>query len=102
MTQVTVRQDRTQLHVSSPYDPAYVAGVKALGGRWSPEARTWTVPLHERDQLRELLLRVYKVDGGLPAPAPGPKPGSRLPTCADLDRLLAELVVEWAPAAAQP
>lgn len=71
---VTVTQRGADLVVSSPYNSYYVAGVKALGGRWSPESKAWSVPLAQRDQLRALLLRVYRTDAGLPAPAAGPRP----------------------------
>lgn len=91
MTAVSVRQDGPKLHVSSPYDAGFVTGAKLLGGRWDPAGKTWSVPLAERDQLRALLLRVYRTDGGLPAPAA--RPGSRLPTVADLDKLLAAICV---------
>lgn len=76
---VTVRQDRTDLVVTSPYDALYVAAVKLLRGRWEPESRSWRVPLHQRDALRELLLRVYRVDGGLPAPSAPPAAVPRTP-----------------------
>lgn len=69
---VAVTQHHTALTIYSPYDPQFVSGVKALGGRWDPEARSWSVPLHERDRLRELLLRAYGTDAGLPAPTAAP------------------------------
>lgn len=91
---VSVRQDRTQLVVSSPYDASFVAGVKKLGSRWSPGDQVWTVPLAERAALRELLVRVYRTDGGIPAPAPGPRPGGRrVPTGDDVDKILDSICV---------
>lgn len=98
MSAVSVRQDGPKLHVASPYHADFVAGAKKIGGRWSPEEKTWTVPLAEAGALRELLIRVYKTDGGLPAPTAKPA-GSRIPTLAEADAILARLVVGWAPAA---
>lgn len=69
---VAVTQHHTRLVIYSPYDAGFVAGVKALGGRWDPEARSWSVPLHERVPLRELLIRTYGTDAGLPAPTAAP------------------------------
>ena len=74
---VTVVLRRDELIVTSPYDAAYVAGVKALGARWDAGSKTWSVPLKERDRLRELLLSIYRTDGGLPAdgaPVPSAPP----------------------------
>ena len=100
---VTVVQRLAELIVSSPYDADYVVGVKALGARWDAASRTWAVPLKERDRLRDLLLKRYRTDGGLPAPAApaapaAPEPnGSTAPTAPTvpsvgaIDHLLAEL-----------
>ena len=63
---VRVTQRVAQLLVESPYDARFVAGAKTLQGRWDPEARAWKVPLQHRAQLRQLLLDVYRLDGGLP------------------------------------
>jgi len=97
---VTVVQRLAELIVSSPYDADYVVGVKALGARWDAASRTWAVPLKERDRLRDLLLKRYRTDGGLPAPAapaapaaPEPKgpTAPTVPSVGAIDHLLAEL-----------
>lgn len=91
---VTVVQRLAELIVSSPYDADYVVGVKALGARWDAASRTWAVPLKERDRLRDLLLKRYRTDGGLPAPAAPEPNGSTAPTVPSvgaIDHLLADL-----------
>jgi hypothetical protein len=49
--------------VKSPYDPSFIRGVKALGGRWDPTSRTWGVASAREDRLRDLLRSVYGTDG---------------------------------------
>lgn len=66
---VTVRASAGRLHVSSPYDATFVSTVKCLGGKWSAQDRVWVVPAKQRDALRDLLVRCYQTDGGLPPPA---------------------------------
>lgn len=104
---VAVTQHHTALTIYSPYDPQFVSGVKALGGRWDPEARSWSVPLHERDRLRELLLRAYGTDAGLPAPtaapgaAPPRRPGEVIAAALKELAGLEKLIIPAAPMAAQ-
>ena len=99
---VTVTQRLAELIVTSPYDADYVVGVKALGARWDAASRTWAVPLKERDRLRDLLLKRYRTDGGLPAPAAPEPNGSTAPTAPTvasvgaIDHLLADLRAEQA------
>jgi hypothetical protein len=86
---VTVTRRDLTLHVSAPYDPAFVAGAKKLGGRWNPEQRVWTVPLPARAQLRELMICTYGTAAGLPDEPPlAPRP--LLPTPAEVERVIAE------------
>ena len=112
MTAVTVRADAGKLYVSSPYHAEYISVIRCLGGRWDPAGRTWAVPARQAQALRELLIRVYGADGGIPAPvakpgnagaaaapaappqAPpqGPRPSPRrVPTVAEIDRIMAEI-----------
>ena len=69
---VTVRESGGKLHVASPYDATFVSTIKCIGGKWSADSRTWSVPARQRGALRDLLLRCYREDGGLPAPAGAP------------------------------
>jgi hypothetical protein len=49
-----------RLHVSTPYDKAFVGEVKALGGTWLPKSKTWSVPGDKADQLDALIRRTYE------------------------------------------
>ena len=52
MTTTIFLHDTHTLRVSTPYSPASVAALKAIGGaRWHPESRTWRVPLERLDAL---------------------------------------------------
>lgn len=90
---IRVTQRVAQLVVESPYSGRFVEGAKKIGGRWSPEARAWAIPLSERPALRQLLLESYGADGGLPDEPPR---AMRMPTAADVDALAARLIVGWA------
>lgn len=94
---VSVTQRHATLVVSAPYDPRFVAGAKKLGGRWSPESRTWTVPLAERAALRKLLVDCYRCDGGLPAEEAPTMPANALPTAADVDRIVTAYTLHHNP-----
>lgn len=115
MTAVTVRAEGKTLHVASPYSADFVSTIRCLGGKWQPESRTWAVPAKQAAALRDLLLRVYGADGGLPPP-PAPKAGKaataapaaapappaprpapcRPPTAAEIDVVLTDMCVGWA------
>jgi hypothetical protein len=60
---VTVAEHSSgRLHVHSPYDRAFVAGVKALGGTWLPKSKSWSVPGSKAAKLDGLIRRVYGGD----------------------------------------
>ena len=93
---VSVTQIHATLVVTAPYDARFVERAKKLGGRWSPESRTWSVPLAERAALRKLLMDVYRCDGGIPAeavPAVTTRPTTALPSAADVNRIVAAYVL---------
>lgn len=52
-----------RIHVKSPYDKGFIAKVKALGGTWSPKAKTWSVPGDQAEALDKALLDAYKPTG---------------------------------------
>ena len=96
---VTVTQKGPDLLVRCPYNTTFIEGAKQINGRWSPETKTWTVPLRHEAALRDLLLRVYKSDGGIPEPAVRPsRPAARMPTVADVELILAGACPGWAAA----
>ena len=65
---VSVVQQGTKLLIRSLYDANFVSTIRCLGGKWDPSTRTWAVPARQAATLRELLIRSYGTDGGLPAP----------------------------------
>ena len=51
------------LEISSPYNAEFVAGIKALTGKWNAADKTWVVPFAVENEARSLLRAVYGEDG---------------------------------------
>lgn len=51
--------DDDRIKVSSPYDKAFISGVKSIGGKWDSSSKTWCVPADIEQRLRELLQECY-------------------------------------------
>lgn len=45
--------------VVSPYNPDFVARVKAMGGRWNPSERAWSVNSAALDDVRAAMMEIY-------------------------------------------
>jgi hypothetical protein len=48
-----------RLHVTSPYDKAFIDGVKKLDGKWLAKSKSWSVPGDRADELQSLIDRTY-------------------------------------------
>jgi hypothetical protein len=58
-----------RVHVQSPYNKEFVAGVRDMGGRWNPKTKTWSVPGEKALDLDDLLAAAYgepKASGSAP------------------------------------
>ena len=51
------------LEIASPYNREFVAGIKALTGRWNAADKTWIVPFAVEAEARALLRAIYGEDG---------------------------------------
>jgi|GEM_PF-1232841 len=66
LPQIEVVPEGGQLHVRSPYHPAFPPGAKKLGGKWDPKRGEWVFDSRLADQVRGLLVQIYGWDGGYP------------------------------------
>lgn len=64
MNDIKVTQTGKQISVVSPYNPAFVARAKEVGGKWDPSQRAWTFPVEAEDVVREALLEHYGYSEG--------------------------------------
>ena len=48
-----------RLAIQTPYDKSFIAGVKALGGKWDSSNKVWTIAPTERKEAEVLLGEVY-------------------------------------------
>lgn len=53
-----------KIEIYSPYNPDFVAKVKAAGARWNPAAKAWMMRAADADVAREILHEVYGLDNG--------------------------------------
>lgn len=49
--------------IASPYNAEFVAGIKAMLGRWNASDKTWVVPFAVEAEARSLLRAIYGEDG---------------------------------------
>ena len=64
---ITISGDKAL--VASPYNPDFVAQVKAMGGRWDSAKRCWAVNAQAADAVRQVMREVYGRDDSTPAPS---------------------------------
>jgi hypothetical protein len=56
-------QDGSQsLRLDSPYHPNLPARLRALGGKWNADKKTWYMPTDMEQQLRDLCVEFFSVD----------------------------------------
>lgn len=55
-----------KIAIESPYSPDFVAKIKAAGGRWNPNAKTWELDERSIDTARAIMREIYGQDD-LPA-----------------------------------
>lgn len=63
---VKITNEGNKILVESPYHPAFIDGVKDLGGKWHAARKVWQVPAVNARELADLLLDVYGEDGHTP------------------------------------
>jgi len=59
---VSLERGGDVLFLSSPYRPDLPPRLKALGGKWQPETKTWIFELHRYGALRSLCKEFWDVD----------------------------------------
>lgn len=70
---ISITTSATAVRVVSPYNPDFVRGAKALGGKWSAPA--WQFDVRDEARVRALCIEHYGTDG---SPAAGPAVTLRL------------------------
>ncbi len=63
MPNISATKEGGRLLVTSPYDPAYTARAKSLGGKWDPARRAWAFDVRDETRVRAVLVEVYGEDG---------------------------------------
>lgn len=58
-TTVTIESTGDQLHLIAPYDPAFPAEAKRIGGRWHAASRTWRFDPRDRDKVEVLAAETW-------------------------------------------
>lgn len=59
-----IKTTPTAVLVTAPYNPAFIADAKRIGGRWSAPA--WMFDIRDEDRVRELCMEHYGEDGRAP------------------------------------
>jgi len=59
---MTITINNGRAHIDTPYNPAFVAKIKAIGGRWDAARKVWTVNESMIEEAREIMRAVYGRD----------------------------------------
>jgi hypothetical protein len=62
LKQVQMKSGTTQYRLDTPYNPAALPRLRALGGKWDASQRAWYFPLDLEAQLRQLCLDLFGID----------------------------------------
>lgn len=63
MNDVTITTTGGQTVAETPYNTAWSAGAKRIGGRWDPDRKAWTFDARNEKRARALARRIYGTDG---------------------------------------
>jgi len=63
MNAITVTTANGLTVANTPYNPAFPAGAKALGGKWEPASKAWSFDARDEERVLELVRSIYGTDG---------------------------------------